>query len=73
MFKLSKLLTKAGMIVISVLLPIVFILSMWVLLSAESFNWYDFGTFMLIFTGVSVTFWAFFKIFRMINSLGDKQ
>lgn len=73
MFKLSKLITKVGMTVVSVLLPIVFIFSMWVLLSAESFNWNDFGMFMLIFTGASVSFWAVFKIFRMINSFGDEQ
>jgi drug/metabolite transporter (DMT)-like permease len=73
MFKLSKLLTKAGMAFISVLLPIVFILCLWVFLSAESFSWNDFGIFMLIFVGIVVIFWAVFKIFRMINSLGDKQ
>lgn len=73
MFKLSKLLTKAGMTVISILLPIVFILSLLILLSAESFSWDDFGMLMLIYAGISVSFWAVFKIFRMINSLGDKQ
>jgi ABC-type nickel/cobalt efflux system permease component RcnA len=73
MFKLSKHITKAGMIVISCLLSIIFILFLWGFLSAESFNWNDFGMFMLIFTGVLVSFWAVFKIFRMINGLGDKQ
>jgi hypothetical protein len=72
MFKSSKLLTKVGMIAISGILSIVFMLFLWDFLSAESFNWRDFAVFMLIFTGVSVTFWAVLKIFRMINNLGDE-
>lgn len=73
MFKLSRLLTKAGIVVISCLIAIVFLLFLWGFLSAESFNWNDFGMFILIFAGISVSFWAVFKIFKMINSLGDEK
>jgi ABC-type nickel/cobalt efflux system permease component RcnA len=72
MFKSAKLLTKVGMIAISGILSIVFMLFLWDFLSAESFNWRDFAVFMLIFTDVSVTFLAVLKIFRMINNLGDE-
>jgi hypothetical protein len=72
MFKLLKHLTKAGMIVISILLPSVFLLFMWIFMSAESFNWNDFGLFMLLFASLSLIFWAVFKIFRMIIGLKDK-
>ena len=73
MFKLIKLVTKAGKISISYFFVIVFIIFLWAFLSTESFNWNDFGLFMLIFTGCAVIFWAVFKILQMIASLGDEN
>lgn len=73
MLKPSKLLTKIGVVATSGLLAIVFVLSLWGFLSAESFNWNDFGMFILIFAGITVSFWAVFKIFKMINGLGDEK
>lgn len=73
MLKPSKLLTKIGMVATSGLLAIVFVLFLWGFLSAESFNWNDFGMFILIFAGISVSFWAVFKIFKMIYGLGDEN
>ena len=73
MLKPSKLLTKIGMVATAGLLAIVFVLLLWGFLSAESFNWHDFGMFMLIFAGISVSFWAVFKIFKMISGLGDEK
>ncbi|CAG4992107.1 hypothetical protein DYBT9275_00895 [Dyadobacter sp. CECT 9275] len=71
MFKLSKVLTKTGSIVISAIMTVVFVIFLYGFLSADSFDWYDFGFFVLMWAGICLLFWAVFKILTMINSLGD--